>query len=207
MKVDSQFGLHPHSHQDFAPDPMMEITGEQSPHNSPPDDYGNFDFNAQTDAMYTRPFQPPFSAPQDLHPLNTNTSTLWPSQITNRREPASPPVNLPIHRSIAPVAQSIPGPAPPPPPPPPAPTKSSGSLSTSRRTLSDDDRRRMCSYHDEHPTVKQTEIGGSLPTLINAIQSLTFLSYVWCGAEVSVIKDIKDESQLTIIQYRFEGPA
>ena len=159
MKVDSQFGLHPHSHQDFAPDPMMEITGEQSPHNSPPDDFTNFNFNAQTDTIYTRPFHPPFSAAQDLHPLNTNTATLWPSQITSRHEPPSPPVTLPIHRSIAPVAQNVPAPAP---PPQPTPTKSGGSLSTSRRTLSDDDRRRMCKYHDEHPSVKQTEIGGSL---------------------------------------------
>ena len=159
MKVENQFGLHPHSHQDFAPDPMVEITGEQSPHNSPPDDYANFDFNAETDAMYNRPFQPPFSAPQQLHPLNTNTSTLWPSQITNPPEHSSPPMNLPIHRSIAPVAQSVPAPSPPPAPPP---TRSSGSLSTSRRTLSDDDRRRMCKYHDQHPAVKQTEIGGLL---------------------------------------------
>jgi hypothetical protein len=32
--------------------------------------------------------------------------------------------------------------------------------STPRRTLTDDDRRRMCEYHESHPGVKQTEIGG-----------------------------------------------
>jgi hypothetical protein len=31
--------------------------------------------------------------------------------------------------------------------------------STPRRTLTDDDRRRMCQYHEDNPTVKQTEIG------------------------------------------------
>ena len=31
---------------------------------------------------------------------------------------------------------------------------------TPRRTLTDDDRRRMCEYHESHPGVKQTEIGG-----------------------------------------------
>ena len=32
--------------------------------------------------------------------------------------------------------------------------------STPRRTLTDDDRRRICEYHESHPGVKQTEIGG-----------------------------------------------
>jgi len=34
------------------------------------------------------------------------------------------------------------------------------STSTPRRTLTDMDRRKMCIYHEENPTVKQTEIGG-----------------------------------------------
>lgn len=36
-----------------------------------------------------------------------------------------------------------------------------------RRTLSDADRRRMCMYHEEHPHVKQTEIGGGFCTFID----------------------------------------
>jgi hypothetical protein len=31
---------------------------------------------------------------------------------------------------------------------------------TPRRTLTDDDRRRMCEYHESHPGIKQAEIGG-----------------------------------------------
>lgn len=34
------------------------------------------------------------------------------------------------------------------------------STSTPRRTLTDLDRRKMCLYHEENPTIKQTEIGG-----------------------------------------------
>jgi hypothetical protein len=37
--------------------------------------------------------------------------------------------------------------------------------STPRRTLTDDDRRRLCEHHESHPGVKQTEIGGTSPTL------------------------------------------
>ena len=35
--------------------------------------------------------------------------------------------------------------------------------STPRRVLTDDDRRRMCEYHESHPGVKQTDIGGTSP--------------------------------------------
>jgi len=31
---------------------------------------------------------------------------------------------------------------------------------SSRKTLTDSDRRRMCQYHEDNPSVKQTEIGG-----------------------------------------------
>ena len=38
-------------------------------------------------------------------------------------------------------------------------TKTSGS--TPRRTLDDEDRRRICEYHESHPGVKQIEISGT----------------------------------------------
>lgn len=66
----------------------------------------------------------------------------------------------------APIAQ------PPPPSLPPAqvasatitanqPVSSHAPNPTPRRTLTDADRRRMCIFHEENPTVKQTEIGGT----------------------------------------------
>lgn len=65
----------------------------------------------------------------------------------------------------APIAQ------PPPPSLPPAqvasatlaanqPATSHAPNPSPRRTLTDADRRRMCLFHEENPTVKQTEIGG-----------------------------------------------
>jgi hypothetical protein len=33
--------------------------------------------------------------------------------------------------------------------------------STPRRTLTDDDRRRMCEYHESHPGVEHAEIGST----------------------------------------------
>jgi hypothetical protein len=35
-----------------------------------------------------------------------------------------------------------------------------------RKTLSDDDRRRMCKYAEENPTAKQTEIGCKLLSML-----------------------------------------
>ena len=45
--------------------------------------------------------------------------------------------------------------------------------STPRRLLTDDDRRRMCEYHERHPGVKQTDIGGTSPALyVNSLVTL-----------------------------------
>jgi hypothetical protein len=58
----------------------------------------------------------------------------------------------------------------------------SQTSSTPRKTLTDADRRRMCLYHEEHPTVKQTEIGGehSSQAIPEAFTELTiYPSDVW----------------------------
>jgi hypothetical protein len=47
---------------------------------------------------------------------------------------------------------------------PVTPVTTSGD-STPRRVLTDDERRRMCEYHEKHPGVKQTDIGGTSPAL------------------------------------------
>lgn len=157
MKVEEQYGLH--HDDDFEPDQMVEEDDQSSDH-SPQNDYGTYNFqsssNAQFDHIFSSaPFQTPFSAPRPLHPLNTNI--LWPSQLTNPSE-NSPPVSMPLQqRPIAPIVQSPPSA---PPEPVPTPPKSAPTLPTSRKTLTDDARRRMCKYHEENPTVKQTEIGG-----------------------------------------------
>lgn len=157
VKMEHHYALH-HAH-DFGGGHMVDMAEDHSPHHSPPNDYGDFTFSASTnvqiDPMYNRPMQPSFSSPQPLQPLVTMPQ--WPSQITNPSESSSPPVSMPLHRPILPFSKTEPvltlAPA-------PAPTKPAHATSTSRRTLTDSDRRRMCEYHSENPNVKQTEIGG-----------------------------------------------
>ncbi|KAL9085563.1 MAG: hypothetical protein Q9159_004661 [Coniocarpon cinnabarinum] len=62
----------------------------------------------------------------------------------------------------------------------------SQATTTPRRTLTDNDRRKMCQYHQEHPTKKQTEIGGELASLNDPIfTTLTLHREVWCRKKVS----------------------
>lgn len=72
----------------------------------------------------------------------------WPSMLTNPGGfTSSPPVAMPpMAAGIQPLKQSR----------PPMPQVASQP----RKTLTDDDRRRMCQWHIEHPEMKQTEIGG-----------------------------------------------
>ena len=158
MKVEHHYGLP--AEGEYSSHRIEEIGHHQTspPSSSPSNDYGSFEFHAPSEPMYSRSFEPSFSAPPTLHPLNTSEATLWPSQITNPSEHTSPPVSLPVLRSAEPhVADETP---PMGRPRPPTLTRQTQGVSTSRRTLSDDDRRRMCKYHDDNPSIKQTEIGG-----------------------------------------------
>ena len=159
IKMEQQYGLH--HEDDFTSDQLGEMSEDHSPHQSPATDYHGFGFpppiHTHLDPLYNRPIQPSFSSPQPLHPLVTMPQ--WPSQITNPSE-NSPPAVIPLHRPILPVSsKSTPAPTLAP-APAPALSKPTPTLSTSRRTLTDSDRRRMCEYHNENPNVKQTEIGG-----------------------------------------------
>ena len=159
MKMEQPYEIHHEHHLG-----LVDMTDENHPpSDSPPHDYANsFEFTHSAHADYDQtyssaPYHTPFSAPQPLPPLNT--ATLWPSQLTNPSG-SSPPAMLPIQpRPIAPVTQDTPS-APEPTPTPPTP-KQTPTLPTSRKTLTDNDRRRMCRYHEENPTIKQTEIGGT----------------------------------------------
>ncbi|KAH8815829.1 Tc5 transposase DNA-binding domain-containing protein [Xylogone sp. PMI_703] len=88
---------------------------------------------------------------QQLLPLIMPSHPTWPSMLTN---PASYATPAPVPAPAPPVAI----------PPASAPLKPAKlpaihSNPTPRKTLTDSDRRRMCQYHEENPTVKQTEIG------------------------------------------------
>lgn len=145
-----------HSHtaphdEDFETGQWVEIASDHSPHQSPLHEYNGFGFMSSThvplDSIYTRPIHTSYAANPPLHPL---IMPQWPSQITNPSE--GPPAAIPLPRALAPVSAINTPHSAPPAPSAPAP-------STARKTLTDQDRRRMCQYHEDHPTIKQTEIG------------------------------------------------
>lgn len=131
-----------------------------SQHQSPVQEYNGFAFAPlPMEPIYTTPMNPPRTTHQQLQPL---IMPQWPSMLTSQSTYV-PPI---FPSAPVPVA---PAPAPPAPPastPVSAASATSSSTrsqsSTPRKTLTDADRRRMCLYHEEHPTVKQTEIGGEL---------------------------------------------
>ncbi|CAG8951590.1 hypothetical protein HYFRA_00007506 [Hymenoscyphus fraxineus] len=131
-----------------------------SQHQSPIYEHGGFSFmqpiqphhgipsESTLNTQRIAPHQPTHSlqSHHQLQPLIMPTHPTWPSMLTNPASYSAPPVALPP-ASAPPVVKAngnkVPG----------APTP------TPRKTLTDNDRRRMCQYHEENPTVKQTEIG------------------------------------------------
>lgn len=90
---------------------------------------------------------PPHTTHQQLLPLIMPSNPTWPSLLTNPASYSSPPVAIP------PVSAPV--------------VKGNGAklpaihaTPSPRKTLTDSDRRRMCQYHEDNPSVKQTEIGG-----------------------------------------------
>ena len=115
------------------------------PHHSPINNYHSFPYNgiAMEPPMYPRPQQR--STHQQLQPL---TMPPWPSLLTSQSNYANGAVmSAPV--SMTPVT-ATPKSAPP----------SFRTHDRPRKTLTDDDRRRMCQYAADNPTIKQTEIGG-----------------------------------------------
>ncbi|KAK9423048.1 putative HTH CENPB-type domain-containing protein [Seiridium unicorne] len=83
---------------------------------------------------------------QLMIPPQTNASQVsWPSLRTNPSQTyANAPVRIPP-QTTPPIKQQ--------------PKLPSITTSTPRKTLTNEDRRRMCQYAEDHPNVKQTEIG------------------------------------------------
>ena len=135
---------------------------EPSPHLSPAHEYTGFDdvptspnqsMNVSTETNLTQ-IHPPSRPMQALRPLVVPP---WPSTLTGLSSFATPILPTPPSSTVTTVSSSAASLS--------APisavsNRSIRSNSTPRRTLTDTDRRRMCRYHEEHPTVKQTEIGG-----------------------------------------------
>ncbi|KAF2712873.1 CenpB-DNA-bind-domain-containing protein [Pleomassaria siparia CBS 279.74] len=119
----------------------------QQQHQSPVQDYNAFNAYAPLpmEPIYTTGMHPPRTTHAQLQPL---IMPQWPSMLTSQSTyvpsifPSAPVPITPA--SATPVS---------------ATSTRSHTSSTPRKTLTDADRRRMCLYHEEHPTVKQTEIG------------------------------------------------
>lgn len=145
-----------HSHDEqYSSNQWGDINDYHSPQgSSPTHEYNGFGYMSAPhglplDSSYGRSIHPAYSMHQ---PQQSIITTQWPSMLT------SPSTNAPL-RSVPPqpalapistfaIAHSLP------------PLTAPVPATTARRTLTDQDRRRMCIYHEENPTVKQTEIGG-----------------------------------------------
>ncbi|PVH96247.1 CenpB-DNA-bind-domain-containing protein, partial [Periconia macrospinosa] len=100
--------------------------------------------------MYSAAMHPPHNPARNTHTqLQPLIMPQWPSMLTSQSTyvpPIFPSAPVPITpASATPVSATS--------------THSGRTSSTPRKTLTDQDRRRMCQYHEDHPTVKQTEIG------------------------------------------------
>ena len=133
----------------------MSNNYSQAQHQSPVYEHGGFGFmqpiqHGLPSEHYTQripPPPPPHTNHQQLLPLIMPSHPTWPSMLTNPANYSAPPVAIPptaapvVKGSGAKLPATHPNPSP-------------------RKTLTDADRRRMCEYHEENPSVKQTEIGG-----------------------------------------------
>ncbi|KAL8819322.1 MAG: hypothetical protein Q9223_002214 [Gallowayella weberi] len=162
MKVEQDY--RPHQDDEFG-DQWIQVADDQPPHQSPLHDFNGYFISSpehlHLHSIYHRPAVTSQPSNPPLHPLIVPQ---WPSQLTNPS--LSPPPSQPLSTSSAPAQtprpilplntpiDSIPTPLSAPAAPEPIPTPPSG-----RKTLTDQDRRRMCQYHEENPSVKQTEIG------------------------------------------------
>lgn len=103
--------------------------------------------NAQRMSQPQPPPNPhPHPPHQQLLPLIMPSHPTWPSMLTNPASYPAPPVAIPP--ASAPLVKGNGTKLP-----------AIHATPTPRKTLTDSDRRRMCQYHEENPSVKQTEIG------------------------------------------------
>lgn len=111
--------------------------------------------------MFSMSMHPPRTTHQQLQPL---IMPQWPSMLTSQSTYA--PQIFPS------------GPVPVTPISAPSSATSARPASTPRKTLTDADRRRMCLYHEENPTTKQTEIGGECTEIIQLAASEAYLHVI-----------------------------
>lgn len=150
---------------------MYSPSGPSSTTMSPMHEYSQFDFQPSTtlpssmEPAYRMARPPPYAAvnPQMPPPLITNHNVLWPSMIASGVHPgtyqppvlAAAPLNTPLSAG---TSSDV--------------TPTSAKTTSSRRKLTDEERRQMCLEAEQNPNMKQTQIGGKSPA-VQPQQALT----------------------------------
>ena len=151
MDTESQ---HDNGHDQFGQSPWMDMNSfppQHQPQGLP--EYHGFGYGSSPPMSMKSSFGITVPPPYASLPL-TMPSHTWPSMLA-------------AHTPL-PEANTESTPTPAPASSPPSTTrvrsprrKSSGPAPNPRKTLTDDDRRRMCIYHEENKSAKQTDIGGT----------------------------------------------
>lgn len=153
-------GHHESQGSAYGQDSWMNINGYAQPtpqHSiSPMNEYPSFDYGHSPLPMepsYNMPRPPPYAAPAH-HPLPPPLvmpqNGVWPSMLTNSNHqyptPILPagPIQTPVSAATSHGSDMTP----------------TSAKSTSRRKLTDEERRQMCLEAENNPTMKQTQIGG-----------------------------------------------
>ena len=148
----------------------MGMPGYQSSSHAPPtqmSDYhhGGYDYAPPAMPMepaYSMPLRPPHFAgshPLPPPPLIMPHTALWPSMLTGNQSSVSSSSSyhqphilpaLPVHTPLSAGSNQTPVDI----------TPTSAKSNSSRRKLTDDERRQMCVEAEQNPGMKQTQIGG-----------------------------------------------
>lgn len=118
-------------------------------------DYHGYDYPSSTpmpmEPSYTMSRPPPYAAPQHSQmppPLVMPQHNMWPSMLANSSnypQPILPAVSVQTPLSATSIGSDM--------------TPTSAKTTTSRRKLTDEERRLMCLEAENNPTMKQTQIG------------------------------------------------
>ncbi|KAK9854997.1 hypothetical protein MYU51_003331 [Penicillium brevicompactum] len=131
---------------EFSHSPWVEVGAFASPQHSPPmPEYSGFDFGTSTmvmDSPYGMSMPPPYATMPLPMPAHS-----WPSMLATNPPFPETGMHVSAHASVSPTTPML------------QVRKTSTGGSTPRRTLTDEDRRQMCLYHEENKTAKQTDIG------------------------------------------------
>jgi hypothetical protein len=167
---------HPESHgSGYGPNSWINMGGYSqagpppSSISPPMHDYQGFDYHSApipVEPSYSMPRPPPYAAgvPQMPPPLiMPSQNGIWPSMIASgahQQHSYQPPI-LPAVPIQTPISAGTGSDV----------TPTSAKTSTSRRKLTDEERRQMCLEAEQNPTMKQTQIGGMLTVLYYSISA------------------------------------